>query len=191
MGQIILDEQIFDTEVLIPLTQWITAQRLRNLRPDQVIKDERVPTILRELRQPTFVTIDMGFWNGRLRDARYCILCFPLRSDEQREIPSLLRHLLRLPEFATKAARMGKVARISQSHIDYWQLGDEQPHRLSWPLAAQRKGGVIREQGPTYEFEAPEVVSTAEDQSLADLLPRKLIQMQSPPVSQTIIEERR
>ncbi len=61
MGQIILDEQIFDTEVLIPLTQWITVQRLRDLRPDQVIKDERVPVILRELRQPTFVTIDMGF----------------------------------------------------------------------------------------------------------------------------------
>jgi hypothetical protein len=92
VGQIILDEQIFDTEVLIPLTQWITAQRLRDLRPDQVIKDERVPMILRELRHPTFVTIDMGFWNPRLRDVRYCILCLPLRSDEQRAIPGLLRH---------------------------------------------------------------------------------------------------
>jgi hypothetical protein len=190
VGQIILDEQIFDTEVLIPLTQWITAQRLRDLRPDQVIKDERVPVILRELRQPTFVTIDMGFWNGRLRDARYCILCFPLRSDEQRAIPGLLRHLLRMSEFATKAARMGKVARVSQSHIDYWQLGNEHPHRLSWPPATERKGGVIREQGPAYEYEAPEV-STAEDQSLADLPLRTLIQVQGPPVSQTIIEERR
>lgn len=190
MGQIILDEQIFDTEVLIPLTQWITAQRLRDLRPDQVIKDERVPVILRELRQPTFVTIDMGFWNGRLRDARYCILCFPLRSDEQRAIPGLLRHLLRLSEFATKAARMGKVARVSQSHIDYWQLGDEHPHRLSLPSATQRKGGVIREQGPAYESSAP-MVSTAEDQRLADLPSRTLIQVQGPPMSQTIIEERR
>jgi len=158
VGQIILDEQIFDTEVLIPLTQWITAQRLRDLRPDQVIKDERVPTILRELRQPTFVTIDMGFWNARLRDTRYCILCFPLRHDEQRAIPGLLRRLLRMSEFATKAARMGRVARVSQSHIDYWQLGDEQPYRLSWPQTAQRKGGVIREQAPAYEFEAPEAL---------------------------------
>lgn len=188
MSQIILDEQIFDTDVLIPLTKWITAQRLRDLRPDQVIKDERVPTILRELRQPTFVTIDMGFWSARLRDARYCILCFPLRNDEQREIPSFLRHLLRLPEFATKTARMGKVARVSQNYIDYWQLGDEQPHRLSWPQAMQRKGGVIREQRPAYGAESPEI-PTAEDQPPADLLPRKLIQVQGPPVSQTIIEE--
>jgi hypothetical protein len=190
VGQIILDEQIFDTDVLIPLTKWITAQRLRDSRPDQVIKDERVPMILRELRLPTFVTIDMGFWNARLRDARYCILCFPLRSDEQRAIPGLLRHLLRMSEFATKAARMGKVARVSQSHIDYWQLGDEHPHRLSWPPAALRKGGVIREQGPAYGLEAPEA-SAAEDQSLADLPLRTLIQVQGPPVSQTIIEERR
>ena len=160
MGQIILDEQIFDTEVLIPLTQWITAQRLRDLRPDQVIKDERVPTLLRELRQPTFVTIDMGFWNARLRDPRYCILCFQLPNNEQRVIPGLLRRLLRMSEFATKAARMGKVARVSTMQVDYWQLGDEQLHRVSWPLVAQRKGRVIREQGPAYEFKVPEALAT-------------------------------
>ena len=107
--------------------------------------------ILRELRQPTFVTIDMGFWNARLRDAGYCILCFPLRSDEQRAIPGLLRHLLRMSEFATKAARMGKVARVGQTHIDYWQLGDEQPHRLILAPDNSGKGSVIREQGPIYD----------------------------------------
>jgi hypothetical protein len=190
VSQIILDEQIFDTDVLIPLTKWITAQRLRDVRPDQVIKDERVPMLLRELRQPTFVTIDMGVWNARLRDVRYCILCFPLRNDEQRKIPGLLRRLLRMSEFATKAARMGKVARVSPMQVDYWQLGDEQPHRLTWPQTMQRKGGVVREQGPAYEFEAPGV-SAAEDQPVADLPLRTLIQAQGPPVSQTIIEERR
>lgn len=171
MSPIILDDQLADAAIRKRLAQWTRAQRLRDLRPGEVIKDERVPMILRELRQPTFVTIDMGFWNGRLRDARYCILCFPLRSDEQREIPGLLRNLFRMSEFATKAMRMGKVARVSQSHIDYWQLGDEQPHGLSWPPAIERKGGVIREQGPAYEFEAP-MVSTAGDPSSADLLPR-------------------
>jgi hypothetical protein len=190
VSQIILDDQLADAAIRGRLAQWTRAQRLRDLRPGEVIKDERVPMILRELRQPTFMTIDMGFWNSRLRDARYCILCLPLRSDEQREIPGLLRHLLRLPEFATKAARMGKVARVSPMQVDYWQLGDEQAHRLSWPPAAQRKSGVIREQGPAYELEAPEV-SVAADQSRADFPLHTLIQVQGPPVSQTIIEERR
>ena len=190
MSQIILDDQLVDTEVRAQLAQWTTVQRLRDLRRGEVIKDERVPMILRELRQPTFVTIDTGFWNLRLRDARYCILCFPLRNDEQRQIPGLLRQLLHLPEFATKAARMGKVARVGQTHVDYWQLGDEQPQRLTWPQTMRRKGSLIREQGPIYTVEAPEI-SASEDQPLADLPPCRLIQVQGPPVSQTIIEERR
>ncbi len=133
MSQIILDDQLFDLEVLVPLARWITVQRLRDLRPGEVIKDERVPVLLRQLPQPTFVTIDMGFWNVRLRDTRYCILCFPLRNDEQQTLPDLLRRLWRLPEFSSKAARMGKVARVSQAQVDFWQLGDEQSHRLTWP----------------------------------------------------------
>ncbi len=140
MSQIILDDQLFDIEVLIPLARWITVQRLRDVRPGEVIKDERVPEVLRRLQQPTFVTIDMGFWDKSLRDTRYCILCFPLRNDEQHQLPALLRRLLQLPQFRTKAERMGKVARVSPSHIEYWQMGDEQSHRLSWdsPKAVHR-----------------------------------------------------
>jgi hypothetical protein len=136
MSQIILDDQLFDLEVLVPIARWITVQRLRDLRPGEVIKDDRVPGLLRQLRQPTFVTIDMGFWNRGLRDARYCILCFPLRNEKQYELPGLLRRLLRLPEFRTKAARMGKVAQVSPTHVEYWQLGDERLQRLIWPETA-------------------------------------------------------
>ena len=133
MSQIILDDQLFDLEVLVPLARWITVQRLRDLRPGEVIKDDRVPFLLRSLAHPTFATIDMGFWDRGLRDARYCILCFPLRNDEQYKLPELLRSLLRLPEFRAKAARMGKVVRVSLAFIEYWQLGDEHLHKLTWP----------------------------------------------------------
>ena len=47
MSQIVLDDQLFDVEVLVPLARWITVQRLRELRPSEVIKDERVPALLR------------------------------------------------------------------------------------------------------------------------------------------------
>ncbi|MCI0398523.1 MAG: hypothetical protein L0332_05025 [Chloroflexi bacterium] len=133
MSQIVLDDQLFDLEVLIPIARWITVQRLRDLRPGEVIKDERVPVLLKQLRQPTFVTIDMGFWNRGLRDAHYCVLCFPLANEEQYKLPQMLRALLRLSEFRTKAVRMGKVARVRPGQIDYWQLGEEQLHRLTWP----------------------------------------------------------
>lgn len=132
MTQIILDDQLFDMEVLVPLARWITVQRLRELRPNEVIKDERVPLLLREVRQPSFVTIDMGFWDRDLRDSKYCILCFQLSNAEQHKLPELLQRLFRLPQFHTKAARMGKVVRITPTRIDYWAVGDERMHRLTW-----------------------------------------------------------
>jgi hypothetical protein len=132
VSQIILDDQLFDQEVLIPIARWTTVQRLRDLRPGQVIKDERVPDLLRELNQPTFITIDQGFWNGQLAHSKYCILCFPLKNEQQNELPFLLRRLFRLSEFRTKSARMGKVARVSAASIEYWRVGDKRLRHLEW-----------------------------------------------------------
>ena len=132
MSQIIVDDQLFDQEVLLPLARWITVQRLRDLRPGEVIKDERVPELLRALRQPTFVTIDMGFWDKKLCDSKYCVLCFPLRNDQQEELPILLRRLWRIAEFRSKALRMSKVVRVSAMNVEFWQLGDERLHQIGW-----------------------------------------------------------
>lgn len=132
MSQIILDDQLFPLDVLVPIARWATVQRLRDLRPGEVIKDERVPVILRELRQPTFVTIDMAFWTRQLCDPHYCMICFPLRNDEQRLIPGLLRQVLRLPTFRSKAQRMGKIIQVNPHQLRYWQHGDEHVHMFAW-----------------------------------------------------------
>lgn len=108
MSQFVLDEQLFERAVEKPIARWAVVSNLHHLRPNEVIKDDRVPMILRQLKYPTFITIDMAFWNPRLRHPKYCILCFPFRNDEQELIPDLLRRLLRFPEFRSKAARMGK-----------------------------------------------------------------------------------
>ena len=92
-----------------------------------------MPTVLRTLRRPTFVTIDADFWDRNLRDPRYCILFFPLSVREQRSLPDLLRRCLRLPEFRTRAARMGTVARISSERILVWRLGSDDLHAVKWP----------------------------------------------------------
>ena len=132
MSQLILDDQLDEITLLEPLKRWITVQRLGRIRPGEVIKDERIPMLLRELKQPTFLTIDNGFWNKNLRDTRYCIIYFALQDNEQWIIPNLLRGLFRQPEFRTKAARMGKVARVSTIQVEYWQFGEEQLHKLVW-----------------------------------------------------------
>lgn len=132
MSQIIIDDQLRPSLVLAPILRWITAQRLRNLRPTEVIKDERVPQLLRELRQPTFVTIDAHFWDKSRRDSRYCILYFDLRTEQQAQLPGLLRRLFRFPDFKTKKVRMGKVAKVGFTDVEYWQLGDELLQTLAW-----------------------------------------------------------
>jgi hypothetical protein len=134
VSQVILDEQMDRQRVLYPLRAWIPATTVTDLFPNEVIKDDRIPTILRQLKQPTFVTIDAGFWRKKLCDPRYCLVYFALTEDQQNLIPVLLRRLLRHPEFKSKAVRMGKVIRMSRTRIDYWQWGDDRIHHLGWPL---------------------------------------------------------
>lgn len=132
MSQIILDEQLNRDRVLTPLLEWITVKKLEDLRPNEVIKDDRIPSLLRELKSPTFVTIDDGFWNRDLSDPNYCILYFALQDHQQAQIPNLLRQLLKLTEFKTKAVRMGKVAKVGITHIEYWQWGSIQKINRLW-----------------------------------------------------------
>ncbi len=72
MSQIVLDEHLGRTEVLKPLWKWITAAKIEDLAPDETLKDDRILQILRNQKQPTFVTLDAGFFQKRRCDRRYC-----------------------------------------------------------------------------------------------------------------------
>jgi hypothetical protein len=45
-------------------------------------------------------------------------------------VPTLLRRLLHLPDFKTKALRMGKVIRATQNHVEYYG-SDRRIHSLT------------------------------------------------------------
>ncbi|MBI1926164.1 hypothetical protein HYR99_18170 [Candidatus Poribacteria bacterium] len=130
MTQIILDEHLDPEKMLPALRSWTTVQRIVDVRPGEVIKDDRVLQLLHTLKQPTFVTIDDGFWDKNLRHPGYCILYFAFSDDQQDQIPPLLRQLFRFDAFKTKRARMGKVARVHPTYVDYWQWGDAERHTL-------------------------------------------------------------
>lgn len=134
MSQIIIDEQIHVQQVFESLSAWTTVQRVPKLRPGSVIKDEVIPHLLRHHKRTTFITINVkDFWKSKLCDRRYCIICFAIPDPKQHEIPKLLRRLFHLPEFKTRAARMGKVVHVTLDHIRYYQAGDEKMHFLRWP----------------------------------------------------------
>lgn len=137
MSQFILDEQLDMQVILPPLRRWAAVMRLQELRPGEVILDERVPEVLLESGKLTFVTIDKDFWNRRLCHPDYCILYFALRDEQQKLLPPLLRALMKLKEFATRTARMGKVARIGPRRIDYFEYLVAHARQLNWPVGGR------------------------------------------------------
>jgi len=59
---------------------------------------------------------------------------FALSQLEQHRLPGLLRRLFHLPLFKTKAARMGKIVRVSEEEVAYWQVGYEKRYQVIWQV---------------------------------------------------------
>ncbi|MBC8233626.1 hypothetical protein H8E77_29110 [bacterium] len=97
--------------------------------------DERIISLLSRLKTPTFITWDCkDFYHRRRLDKRYCIIC-SLRSPttssygvdiHRTEFVSVVRKIFRHPLFNTVAKRMGKVIRVTSTHINYFEIGESQ-----------------------------------------------------------------
>jgi hypothetical protein len=135
---ILLDENVHQQSLVASIATWYRGQvrSLTTLRPNTLIKDEAIPIVLRRVRQPTFVTTNVAdFWRRVPAHVRYSIVCVALPNERLHELPSLLRQLLRLPEFNTKAKRMGKVIRVSPSQLQYYERqGDHIAHVRTWSV---------------------------------------------------------
>src|SRR5436853_5637622 len=109
---IVLDEQLLGRDLDAALARWYRGPVLfiTDLRPGTVIKDDAIPVLLRHQNQATFITInETDFWQKVAIDAHFCVVCFALPDSQAREIPKLLRTVLRLPALQIKERRMGKV----------------------------------------------------------------------------------
>jgi hypothetical protein len=131
---LVVDEQLDRRRVIAALAQWYPGRVLpiTALRPNTVIKDEAIPSLLLRLRQPTFVTINVSdFWRVIEPHPRFCAIAVVVRPEGITEVPGLVRVLLRHPAFATRAVRMGKVMRVGPRAIEYYGA-DRQIHTLLW-----------------------------------------------------------
>jgi hypothetical protein len=120
---IVLDENLLGLRLDNAIAAWYPGRvcSVTDLRSNTVIKDEAIPQLLQRFKGATFVTTNVAdFWKRVLAHARYCIVCMSLPNERLREVPHLLRQLLRLPEFKTKAVRMGKVIRVGRQQIQYY-----------------------------------------------------------------------
>lgn len=132
---IVVDENLIDPLIVDAIATWYRGPvvSLRRLRPGTIIKDDALPALLNQQSQATFVTNNVtDFWRIARADRRYCIIAFAVSQEQALEIPNLLRRLLRLAEFRTKARRMGKIIRVRPSVVEYY-ASDRQIHTLTWP----------------------------------------------------------
>jgi len=122
---IVLDENIARQSVLAGL-HWYEGKvvSVKTLRPNTVIKDEAIPSLLSKQKHPTFVTTDVdGFWRKVKPNPRFCVVCLPLPDYRLHELPSLLRRLFRTEGFRTKKERMGKIALVTETTVRFYAVG--------------------------------------------------------------------
>jgi hypothetical protein len=114
---------------------WYPGQviAVSTLRSESIIKDEAIPTLLLRVVRPTFVTINVrDFWKKALPHTGYCIINIAVPKERAPEIPDILRRLFRLSDFKAKASRLGKIIRLTQDRIEYYER-DRRIHFLLWP----------------------------------------------------------
>jgi hypothetical protein len=102
------------------------------LRPNSVIKDDAIPMLLLRTREPIFVTLNVfDFWRRVAAHHGYGIITLNWSQTRVLDAIPFLQRLLRLPTFRTKASRLGKVFRLTPTHIEYYE-SDRQVHTLTW-----------------------------------------------------------
>jgi hypothetical protein len=129
---IVIDENIRAKDVIAEIARWYQGQVLSitDLRLGTIIKDDAVPKLLQAVRFPTFITTNVSdFWHIVEPHPSFCILCFVFPKERLLDIPPMIRIVFRMPEFKTKAERMGKIARITDQQIVYYSR-DRQIKRI-------------------------------------------------------------
>jgi hypothetical protein len=131
---IVVDENLHSQRIMSAIASWYRGQviSITALRPRTIIKDDAIPALLRLSNRPTFITINSGdFWHIAEAHADYCIITFALPKERIGEIPQMLRELLQMPAFKHKTDRLGKIVRVTDDQILFYD-SRHQVERLLW-----------------------------------------------------------
>jgi hypothetical protein len=93
------------------------------------MQDEEIIRFLHQLRDATFFTRDLGFYDRRLCHSGYCLVCLAVGKDE---VAVFVRRVLRHPELDTKAKRMGTVVRVSHAGFSIWRRNVQKGVYINW-----------------------------------------------------------
>ncbi len=126
---IICDENIDVRQVELLRSRRLHVKQVGDDIARKGFDDRRIIPLLHSHRRSTFVTWDRGFYRRDLCHSRYCIVQLDV---PQKQIAARLLRFLRDRRFATKSLRCGKVIRISQHALRYWQMNSAKERVLQF-----------------------------------------------------------
>lgn len=121
---IVLDENLGNPDLARQISAWYPGRVavVTELRSGSIIPDEAIATLLRKVSNPTFVTLNVSdFWRKERADSHACIVCINLELTHVAQVPIWLRRFLSIPPFKTKVRRMGVVALLRPTRIEYYR----------------------------------------------------------------------
>jgi hypothetical protein len=126
----LLDENIIEAQRQ-QLAQWRIHVHQIGVEIGAVGMDDReeILPLLHRLRRPTFFTRDHDFYHPWLRHPNYCLVYLEVKPDEA---ALFIRRVLRHPHLRTQAQRMGKVVRVHQEGISFWQVRVDKQQKVAW-----------------------------------------------------------
>jgi hypothetical protein len=91
--------------------------------------DDNILVLLHHLKQSAFFTRDADFFQRELCHPAYGLFWQDVAPEEA---ALFVRRVLRHPRFATKASRLGIVARAHHDGFQFWQLRRAALQRTTW-----------------------------------------------------------
>lgn len=127
---IVLDEQLLGRGIETLVARWYPGRVcfITDLRPGTIIKDEAIPALLHAERECTFATInESDFWRKVAITANFCVVCIAVPDDQADKVSEMLRAVLQIPAFRTKAGRSGRVIRATQDVTQFYDAANRVP----------------------------------------------------------------
>ena len=91
--------------------------------------DENLIGMLHQLPQPTFFTHDEDFFKASFCHSHYALVYLDVSDNQTAEF---IRRFLKHPAFNTQAKRLGLVARVRSSAVQFWRKGQPGLQNVKW-----------------------------------------------------------
>jgi len=131
---IVVDEQLADPRIIRSISNWYKGKVISviEVRPHTTVPDDAIPELLRQLKAPTFVTINYHhFWQRVQASSAYCVICVKLPAERSLEVPQLLRTVFSRPNWRTKRGRMGSVISLRDRRVSYYSTTEPNVRLIS------------------------------------------------------------